>query len=224
MLGRDGENAGLLEAREIAMRLARRLALLLLPIALAVAPIAIGRTAESSVATDSLRGQLLVAEPELDDPNFDHTVVLLLRHSTGGAQGVVLNRPYGTAPTAELLRRLGQKGDGVQGETRLFYGGPVQPEVGVVLHGTDYALADTRQITADLAVTSNPAVLKDLATGRGPRQALPILGYAGWGPGQLESELAQGAWFTIAPDPALIFTPEPRRMWERALARKGVEL
>ena len=128
-LGRDGEHAGLLVAREIAMGLARRLALLLLPIALAVAPIAIGQTAESPVAANSLRGQLLVAEPELDDSNFDHTVVLLLQHGPDGAQGIVLNRPYGTAPTAELLRRLGQKGDGVRA-TRLFYGGRSSPRSG----------------------------------------------------------------------------------------------
>jgi putative transcriptional regulator len=172
----------------------------------------------------SLEGQLLVAETALADPNFDHTVVLLLHHGPDGAQGLVINRPYGTAPTAELLRRLGQPEPAVQGQTLLFYGGPVQPEVGMVLHGTDYALADTQRITTDLAVTSNPAILADIAAGKGPKRALAVLGYAGWAPGQLESELAQGAWFAIPADPALIFTPDPGGIWQRALARKGVDL
>ena len=84
-------------------------------------------------------GTLLVAEPDLDDPNFDHTVVLMLHHDAEGALGLVVNRPYGTAPTAELLRRLGQGRIAVEGETRLFYGGPVQPEVGMTVHSADYA-------------------------------------------------------------------------------------
>ena len=85
--------------------------------------------------------------------------------------GLVVNRPYGTAPTAELLRRLGVAAKRVAGETLLFYGGPVQPEVGMVVHSTDYALADTKRITAELAVTSNPAILADRrrARGRGRR-------------------------------------------------------
>jgi len=175
-------------------------------------------------AATSLAGQLLVAEPELDDPNFDHTVVLVLRHGPDGAQGLVVNRPYGKAPTAELLRRLGQPGRGVEGETEFFYGGPVQPEIGMVLHDTGYASADTRRITTELAVTSNPAILADIAAGKGPKRALALLGYAGWTAGQLESELAQGAWFTVPADPALIFAPDPNRSWEHASARKGIEL
>jgi putative transcriptional regulator len=206
------------------MKSARRLGWLLLLIVGTLSPGVAGHAAESPVATGSFQGQLLVAEPELADPNFDHTVVLLLHHGPDGAQGLVINRPYGTAPTAELLRRLGQPRQGVQGETRFFYGGPVQPEIGMVLHSTDYASADTRRVTADLAVTSNPAILADIAERKGPAHALPVLGYAGWAAGQLESELAQGAWFTIAADQELIFAPDADRIWERALARKGVEL
>lgn len=172
----------------------------------------------------SLQGQLLVADPRLDDPNFDHTVVVLLEHDEDGAMGVVINRAYGKAPTAALLQKLGVGVEGVAGETMLFYGGPVQPEAGLVVHSADYALADTHAVGTGLAVTSNPQILKDIATGKGPRQAVPVLGYAGWGPGQLESELAQGAWFVIPADPTLIFATDTTRIWERALVRRGVEL
>ncbi len=171
-----------------------------------------------------LQGQLLVAEPRLDDPNFDHTVVVMLEHDEEGALGVVINRPYGKAPTAELLQKLGVGAEGVGGETLLFYGGPVQPEAGLVVHSADYARADTHGLGAGLAVTSNPEILKDIALGKGPRQAVPVLGYAGWGPGQLESELAQGAWFVIPADPALVFAANPARIWEQAVSRRGIEL
>jgi putative transcriptional regulator len=181
-------------------------------------------TPETEHHATGLAGRLLVAEPGLADPNFDHTVVLMLHHDAEGALGLVVNRPYGKAPTAELLRRLGLDADTVEGETVIYYGGPVQPNVGMVVHSSEYARAATRRITADIAVTSDPAVLGDLAHGKGPRRAVSVLGYAGWAPGQLESELAQGSWFTLPADPALVFAPDPTRAWEAAFARKGVEL
>jgi putative transcriptional regulator len=174
---------------------------------------------------EGLSGQLLVAAPDLGDPNFDHTVVLMLQHDGNGALGLVVNRPYGTAPTGELLKRLGvQVPRTVAGGTLLYYGGPVQPEVGMILHSPDYSRPDTKRITADIAVTTDPAVLADKAQGRGPRRSIPVLGYAGWGPGQLESELAQGAWFTLPADPELVFAPDPGKIWDAAFARRGIEL
>ena len=179
---------------------------------------------ESQRLAPGLAGQLLVAEPKLDDPNFDHTVILVLQHDADGAMGLVVNRPYGTAPTAELLSRLGVDAGPVKGETLLFYGGPVQPSVGIVVHSAEYARADTRRVTAGIAVTSDPAILADMAVGKGPRRTVPVLGYAGWAAGQLDQELAQGSWFSIPADPDLIFAPETDKAWERALARKGIEL
>ena len=181
--------------------------------------------AAGPVASTSLAGQLLVAEAELDDPNFDHTVVLMLHHDGDGALGLVINRPYGTAPNDELLRRLGVAGDQpVPGETVIYYGGPVEPEVGMVVHSAEYARAGTMRVTADLAVTSDPAALADLVRGKGPKQAIPVLGYAGWGPGQLESELAQGSWFVLPAEAGLVFAPDPATIWDAALARRGIEL
>ena len=207
------------------MRLASALLWLLLA-AGAVHPAPGAAAPEVPAAGEGMSGQLLVAEPDLDDPNFDHTVVLMLHHDANGALGLVVNRPYGTAPTGELLRRLGVRVPpaAVAGETLLYYGGPVQPDVGMILHSPDYAGTDTKRVTADISVTTDPALLADRAQGRGPRRALPVLGYAGWGPGQLESELAQGAWFTLPADADLVFAPDPARIWETAFARKGVEL
>lgn len=169
-------------------------------------------------------GALLVAEPELDDPNFDRTVVVLLHHDAEGAFGLVVNRPLGRVPTADLLRRLDLDAEGVSGETELFYGGPVQPELGTVLHGPDYRGGDTRTVVVGLAASNDPAILRAIAEGRGPGRARVVLGYAGWGPGQLEGELQQRAWFLLPADPELVLAADPAKVWERALARRGVDL
>lgn len=196
------------------------------PIAIVATLVALAVASPAPLADDkdSLAGSLLVAAPELGDPNFERTVVLLIQHDDQGAMGVVINRPYGTAPTGELLRRLGVNAGNVQGMTKLFYGGPVQPEIGMVVHGTDYALPSTRLVAQGIAVTSDPKVLADSAQGTGPHQAIPVLGYAGWAPGQLESELAQGAWLTLPADPALVFATGSAQLWRTAYARRGVEL
>ena len=94
----------------------------------------------------------------------------------------------------------------------------------MVVHSTDYALPETQRVTADIAVTSNPSILADLAAGKGPKRAVSMLGYAGWAPGQLEQELAQRAWAVIPADPELIFAPDVANSWKRALARTGTDL
>src|SRR3954471_9000022 len=144
------------------------LSMLLATMMVSPAGAAIGdQTAEPR--SSGLAGQLLVAEPSLDDPNFAHTIVLIVQHDSSGALGLVVNRPYGTAPTAELLNRLGVHAETVTGDTLLFYGGPGPPSVGMAVHSTDYALPKPRRVTANIAVPSTPAVLGDLAAGRGPR-------------------------------------------------------
>lgn len=195
------------------MRLVPILALLVLLVAPAAAE-----------PQQGLAGSLLVASPEMGDPNFEQTVVLMLEDGEEGSLGVVINRPYGSAPTAELLRRLGVDPGDAKGETELYYGGPVQPEIGMVVHGTDYTLPSTRRVVPGIAVTSDPKVLADIAQGKGPHQTIAALGYAGWAPGQLARELAQGAWFTLPADPALVFTSDRAQLWRTAYARRGVEL
>lgn len=193
-------------------------------LALTWQPLQAARTGEEPAARRSLAGQLLVAEPGLGDPNFSHTVVLMIQHDAQGALGLVLNRPYGKVLASELLRRLGMPDPAATGEIVLHYGGPVQPEIGMVVHSADYALPDTRRVTGELSVTSSPEILRAIGTGRGPRRAIALLGYAGWAPGQLESEIVTGAWFTIPADPDLVLGAEPGAKWPEAVRRRGVEL
>jgi putative transcriptional regulator len=172
----------------------------------------------------SLAGQFLVAAPDMGDPRFAEAVILLVKHDSSGALGIVINHPVEERPIASLLKELGEADTGSNGTVRIFAGGPVDPEVGFVVHGTDYHRAETVDIDGRVAVTSSPEILKDIGHGAGPAKALVAFGYAGWGPGQLESELADHAWFTETEDPKLIFDEDRQTVWKEALARRSRDL
>jgi putative transcriptional regulator len=169
-------------------------------------------------------GEFLVAAPENGDPRFEHAVILIVRHDENGAFGIIINHPVGERPLAEVLGALGQDTAGIAGTVRLFAGGPVQPWIGFIVHGLDYHRAETIGVDAHVAVTSSPQVLRDIGQGKGPQQRLVAFGYAGWAAGQLEGELAQGAWFTEPEDPELIFDADPGRVWDAAMARRSFPL
>jgi putative transcriptional regulator len=107
---------------------------------------------------------------------------------------------------------------------RIFAGGPVQPELGFVLHSAEYRRADTMEIDGHVAMTSSREILRDIAANRGPKQSLVAFGYAGWAPGQLEGELMQGVWFTAPADAKLLFEEERERVWENAVTRRTQDL
>ena len=172
----------------------------------------------------SLAGQLLVATSELNDPRFVRTVIYMVHHDAGGAMGLVVNRPLGNAPLAALLEGLGMEGNGAQGGIRLHYGGPVEPRRGFVLHTTDYASESTRVVKDGIALTVGTEILRALGTGTGPRLSLVALGYAGWAPGQLEGEIAAGSWVVVQSDEALVFDQDYEKKWERAMARRTIQL
>jgi putative transcriptional regulator len=172
----------------------------------------------------SLAGQILIASPALRDPRFDHTVILMVRHGASGALGIVLNHPVGERPLADLLDAIGEKDSGASGSLRIFSGGPVQPEIGFVVHSTDYHRPETIAIDGRIAMTSSREILRDIATRHGPQRMLVAFGYAGWAPGQLETELAQRAWFTAAADSRLIFDADRDKLWDDAMAHRTQDL
>jgi len=171
-----------------------------------------------------LAGQFLVATDELTDPRFVRTVVYVIHHDAGGAMGLIVNRPMGEASLADLLGGLGLDGKGVNGEILIHYGGPVEPAQGFVLHTTDYKIEGTQIVKDGIAVTSQPEVLRAIGTGTGPRKSLFALGYAGWSPGQLEGEIKAGAWVVVPADEALVFDEQYEKKWERAMARRTINL
>ncbi|MBI2359006.1 MAG: YqgE/AlgH family protein [Deltaproteobacteria bacterium] len=171
-----------------------------------------------------LTGQLLVAAPEMADPNFVRTVIFVVKHDGGGAMGLVVNRPVAKGPVKDLLESLGLEVKGASGEIILHYGGPVEPARGFMLHSDDYVLDSTTVVEKGIALTSDAEVLRAIGQGRGPRRKLFALGYAGWAPGQLEAEIKAKAWFTIPAEQDLIFGPAFEGKWERALEKRKIEL
>jgi len=192
--------------------------LLLLWAILAVAP---GPAA--SQEDRHLAGRLLVATPELGDPNFSHTVIYMVEHDERGAMGLVVNRPLAKGPIADLLKGLHAESEEAQGEIIIHYGGPVQPDKGFVLHSDDYISDSTLVGSSGIAVTTQVEIVQAIARGKGPKKNIFMLGYAGWAPGQLEAEIEEGGWFSIPLDQGLIFEGDPATKWERALARRKIK-
>jgi putative transcriptional regulator len=172
----------------------------------------------------SLAGQLLIASPAMSDPRFQQTVVLMVRHDQSGAFGIVINRPVGERPLAKFLEAIGEKGSDATGNVRIFVGGPVQPELGFVVHSADYQRAETLAIDGRLAMTSSLELFRDVAAKKGPAKFLFAFGYAGWGPGQLEGELALNAWYMAPADPKLVFDEDRDKVWDSAMARRTRDL
>jgi putative transcriptional regulator len=181
---------------------------------------------KSDAAPDSLSlaGQLLIASPAIGDPRFEHAVVLIVQHDREGAFGIVINRLIKELPLADLLAATGEPDAGVAGSVSIFLGGPVQPAIGFVVHSADYQRAETLAIDGRVAMTPSRKVLADIGHHKGPAKFLVAFGYAGWGPGQLENELAQRGWFTTPEDPQLIFDDDRERVWEDAMARRTRDL
>jgi putative transcriptional regulator len=171
-----------------------------------------------------LAGQLLVAAEEMSDPRFVRTVILMVRHDATGAMGLVVNRPIGDVPITKLIEGVGLDGAGVQGDIRLHYGGPVERRQVLTIHTTDYAIEGTLRVTGDTAVTGNPEILRAMGRGKGPKRHLVVLGYAGWAPGQLEGEMKAGGWISVPADAAIVFDDKYDTKWERAMARRRVEI
>jgi putative transcriptional regulator len=181
-------------------------------------------TAAQTPTPASLAGQLLVASPSMGDPRFARTVVLMVRHDKDGAFGIIVNRPIGERPLAGLLEMLGEKDTATAGTVRIFAGGPVQPEMGLVIHGSDYHRPGTIDISGRVAMTASREILRDIASNTGPTKSLIAFGYAGWGPGQLEDELARRDWSIAPGEPKLIFDEERENVWDAAFAQRMQDL
>jgi len=172
----------------------------------------------------SLAGQLLIASPRMSDPRFQRTVILMVRHGKEGALGIAINRPVDERPLASLLEKLGEKDAEVEGSVQIYAGGPVQPEIGFVVHTADYKRPGTFVINGRFSMTQSLEVLRDIGQKRGPEKALVAFGYAGWAAGQLEAELDGEAWFVAPADTQLVFDEARDKVWEQAMARRPRDL
>ncbi len=174
---------------------------------------------------ENLTKQLLIAMPALRDPNFSHTVTLLCEHNEYGAMGIIVNQPTSMS-VKELIDRLDteNKSKKVPNHNPVFAGGPVHINRGFILHDSDREWESTHIIDNDLKLTTSEDILLDIGKGAGPKNSIVALGYAGWGPGQLEQELADNAWLTVPYEAKIVFETPVEKRWETAANKLGIDL
>lgn len=185
---------------------------------------AAANTSFETTDPDGLSGKVLIAMPRLDDPWFSKTVIYLCAHSDDGAMGIVVNRVLDTVDFPELLTQLGLESGPDTAGVKVHFGGPVETGRGFVLHSADYILATSLRVDDAVALTATLDVLKAMIEGHGPDQVLVALGYAGWGPGQLEIEIQSNSWLVVDADSDLLFGPDIDGRWRDAIGRLGVNL
>lgn len=170
-----------------------------------------------------LNGKLLIAMPDMGDPRFAGAVIYICEHSDAGTMGLMINRPMPDIAFDKLLTQMKIDRTADCRQIGVHLGGPVERARGFVLHSRDYhAAGNTMAVTDDIGMTATLNVLEALAHGKGPRDALLALGYAGWGPGQLAQELAENGWLTGPADREILFDTDPAGKWSAALGLIGV--
>jgi putative transcriptional regulator len=170
----------------------------------------------------SIAGDFLIAKPRMPDPRFRESVLVMCRHSPEGAFGLICNKPIAEVPFDDLMRQFqvaGERADGAPAHLAVHYGGPVEPQRGFLLHSTDWVEDGTWRVTKQIAMTVSRSGIVAIARGEGPKRYLFCIGYAGWGPGQIEGEFGRGDWETAPADAMLAFDGKHESKWERA--RKG---
>ncbi len=183
-----------------------------------------GRTGPGRTEAEGyLAGQMLIAMPGMQDPRFAKSLICLCAHSPDGAMGIVVNKAVDSLSFDELLKQLGLEPMPPQRRIRLLQGGPVEGGRGFVLHTADWSSESSLQVGGDLALTASVDILKAIAGGGGPRRGVLALGYAGWGPGQLEEEIQRNAWLSVTPDESLLFDEADDRKWFQAMAKLKVD-
>lgn len=172
---------------------------------------------------DWLTGQLLIAMPAMGDSRFAQSVIFICSHTEEGAMGVVLNQPLRAPKFADLMSQLNVEPSPPKRELALGVGGPVDETRGFVLHSTDWLSDASLQVDDTRALSANLDILQAVAGGGGPEKAVLLLGYTGWGAGQLDQEMRQNSWLSVAADDAIIFDTSYNTKWQRALRKLGID-
>ena len=172
-----------------------------------------------------LLGKLLVAMPGMSDPRFERSVIFMCAHSAEGAMGLIVNKPIENLAFGELMIKFGLESgpDGLA--MPILFGGPVRMDRGFVLHSAEYAGdATTLAVPGEIALSASQDILRAIATGHGPQKSALALGYAGWGAGQIESEILANGWIHCDADANLVFDTAYEAMWQKAVGKLGVDI
>ena len=179
--------------------------------------------AQTNIEDSYLPGQLLIAMPSMTDPRFEKSVIYMCAHNSDGAMGLVINRAIDSLTFPELLEQLeidpGSGGDHI----RVLFGGPVEQARGFVLHSPDYLQDASLVVDNNVVLTATIDILRAIADGTGPNNCLLALGYAGWGAGQLDSEIKSNGWLSVDADEDLVFGCDLDEKWERAMTKIGID-
>jgi len=170
-----------------------------------------------------LSGQFLIAMPGMPDPRFSKSLVYLCAHNEDGAMGLVVNRPLDSLSFPDLLEQLEIDPPDPADQIKVLFGGPVESARGFVLHSSDYLQEATMLVNDGVGLTATIEILRAIATGEGPQNCLLALGYAGWGPGQLDSEIKENGWLHVAADDSLLFDVDLDGKWQRAIEKIGID-
>lgn len=175
-------------------------------------------------ADSNLAGKLLIAMPEMSDPRFANAVIYMCTHSDEGGMGLIINKPQTKVDLSRLLKQLEIPRGPTLPNVQIHFGGPVETQRGFVLHTNDYsAETGTLEVDDTFRMTATLEVLEDLGKGAGPDVSILALGYAGWGPGQLEYEIGQNGWLTCPPSQEVIFGTDNGSKWTAALNLMGID-
>jgi putative transcriptional regulator len=170
-----------------------------------------------------LDGQLLIAMPGMGDLRFERSVIFLCAHSEDGAMGLIVNKPAPELSFADLLAQLKIPATVDVARARVHFGGPVEHGRGFVLHTSDYSARESTHVSEGFSMTATVDILQDMARGNGPKQAILALGYAGWGPGQLESELQANGWLVAPAEAEVVFAARDGDKWGAALRSISID-
>lgn len=172
---------------------------------------------------DSLTGSFLLSTPQMPDPRFSEQVIFICSHSHEGAVGIAINKPDLSISLEEVLASNSYPiPDRLKGN--VYIGGPVETSAAFILYGSDYHTAQHLEVSSSVYMTRDTRVLEDIGHGRGPEKFLFAVGYAGWGPGQLEQELVREGWLTIPAQDSIIFDVPDEEKWQRAAALYGIDI
>lgn len=171
-----------------------------------------------------LTGRLLIASPSMDDPRFEHSIILICSHDKDQALGIIINRKVPDMTLPKLLDDLGIKNSVYVNSQPVFEGGPCQPERGFVIHSKDWHHIETMDVNEEISMSVSKEILNSITDGTRPKKLIVALGYAGWGPGQLEAELESNSWLISEASEDIVFsTQNLSHKWHIVLNKMGID-
>lgn len=179
--------------------------------------------ARKKIESSPLIGKFLVSLPKINDPRFNHCVVLLCGHDQHGAMGIIVNKHLESLSLAELLLQLDIIPTKIKSTIKVHYGGPVELGRGFIIHTEDYMHKTSLKIADDIVLTSNIEVLHKIGNGTGPARYMLALGYTGWSAGQLEDEIKNDGWIQVDVDLDILYSNDVSKKWQQTMAKIGVD-